>query len=243
MFRRILTCYKAVHGPCCFTAGTLVLTNNGQKKIEEIQEGDSVYATNPETGESGYRRVVQTFERETDEIVRLQINGETITTTPGHPFYVPQKGWTKAIELRAGDILVTNNGEYVILEKTEHEILESPVKVFNFEVEEYHTYYVGSASFVLVHNSCAHKSSSWRSQKAEYWRTHQNTPSNLYELSDTNVSRMASGRAPIGYDGDFIQLHHVDGIANSTKIVPMTRASHTILHKFIGYSQFIDYSM
>ena len=227
----------------CFVAGTLVLTEDGQKPIEEIQEGDYVYASDPDTGESGYKRVVQTFERETDEIVRLQINGETITTTPGHPFYVPQKGWTKAIELRAGDILVTSNGEYVILEKIEHEILESPVKVFNFEVEEYHTYYVGSASFVLVHNSCAHKSSSWRSQKAEYWRTHQNTPSNLYELSDTNVSRMASGRAPIGYDGDFIQLHHVDGIANSTKIVPMTRASHTILHKFIGYSQFIDYSM
>lgn len=151
----ILTCYQAINGPCCFVAGTLILTENGQMPIELIQKGDGVYATDPETGESGYRQVVQTFERETDEIVWLQINGETIVTTPGHPFYVPQKGWTKAIELRAGDILVTSNGEYVILEKTEHEILESPVKVFNFEVEEFHTYYVGDAEGVLVHNSCS----------------------------------------------------------------------------------------
>ena len=61
----------------CFVAGTLILTEEGQKPIEEIQEGDYVYASHPDTGESGYKRVVQTFERETDEIVRLQINGET----------------------------------------------------------------------------------------------------------------------------------------------------------------------
>ena len=68
---------------------------------------------------------------------------EEITTTPFHPFYVPQKGWTSAVDLRAGDILVTVNGEYVILEKVQHEILENPVTVYNFEVEDFHTYYVG----------------------------------------------------------------------------------------------------
>ena len=61
---------------------------------------------------------------------------------PSHPFYVPEKGWTSAIELRAGDILVTSNGEYVVVEKVQHEILETPVIVYIFEVEGYHTYYV-----------------------------------------------------------------------------------------------------
>ena len=35
----------------------------------------------------------------------------------------------------------------------EHELLEAPITVYNFEVEDFHTYYVGSAS-VLVHNKC-----------------------------------------------------------------------------------------
>ena len=54
--------------------------------------------------------------------------------------------------MRAGDILVLVNGEYVVVEKIQHELLESPVKVYNFQVADYHTYYV--ASGVLVHNNC-----------------------------------------------------------------------------------------
>ncbi len=126
--------------------------------IEDIEAGDYVYATNPETGESGYKQVVQTFEKETEELVRVTYDGDTITTTPTHPFYVPQKGWTSAIELRAGDMLVTVNGEYVVVEKIQHELLETPVTVYNFEVEDFHTYYVSADAIndgVLVHNKCS----------------------------------------------------------------------------------------
>ena len=55
--------------------------------------------------------------------------------------------------MRAGDILVMSNGEYVVVEQVQHELLESPVRVYNFEVEEFHTYFVGDTS-VLVHNTC-----------------------------------------------------------------------------------------
>ena len=137
----------------CFVAGTLVLTIDGNKPIEEIQAGDLVYSTDPETGESEYKEVVQTFENETEELVHISVADDEIVTTPKHPFYVPHKGWTSAIDLRAGDILVLSNGEHVIVEKVQHEILESPVKVYNFEVQDFHTYYVGENS-VLVHNSC-----------------------------------------------------------------------------------------
>ena len=40
-----------------------------------------------------------------------------------------------------------------MVEAIEHELLESPITVYNFEVEDFHTYHVGSAS-VLVHNKC-----------------------------------------------------------------------------------------
>ena len=79
------------------------------------------------------------------------MNGERITATPKHPFYVPNQGWTDAIELRAGDRLQLLNGEYVIVEQVQHEILESPIKVYNFEVEDFHTYFVSKYS-ILVHN-------------------------------------------------------------------------------------------
>jgi hypothetical protein len=36
----------------------------------------------------------------------------------------------------------------------QHEILEEPVTVYNFQVEDYHTYYVTDAG-ILVHNVCS----------------------------------------------------------------------------------------
>ena len=48
------------------------------------------------------------------------------------------------------------NGEHVVLELVQHEILESPVTTYNFEVEDFHTYYVGEEN-VLVHNKCTRK--------------------------------------------------------------------------------------
>ena len=129
-------------------------TANGYVPIEEIESGDRVFAENPETGEKGIRTVVQTFVNETDELVHISVKDTEITTTPEHPFYVPQKGWTGAIHLRAGDMLVLSNGEYVVVEKIEHELLESPALVYNFGAWDFHTYYV-SAYGVLVHNVCA----------------------------------------------------------------------------------------
>jgi len=140
----------------CFVAGTYVLSSLGHVVIEEIRAGDLVWAEDPETGEKSLKEVVQTFVRETKGLVHVSVNGEEIITTPEHPFYVPQKGWTEAVQLRAGDILVLQSGEYVVVELIQHEILEEPIVVYNFEVEGFHTYYVGRNG-VLVHNSCSKK--------------------------------------------------------------------------------------
>ena len=135
----------------CFVAGTPVKTDQGDIPIEQIKAGDYVYAENPETGEKGLKRVLQTFENEISELVHVSANGEEIVTTPGHPFYVPNIGWVGADELKAGDLLVLYDGKQVTVEKVTLEHLSTPVKVYNFEVEDFHTYYVGDSS-VLVHN-------------------------------------------------------------------------------------------
>ena len=137
----------------CFVAGTTVLSSTGFVAIETIRAGDKVWAENLETGEKELKEVVQTFANETTELIYVQVGSEEIVTTPEHPFYSPVKGWTAACELRAGDILVSANGNYVIVEKIQHEILETPITVYNFEVADFHTYYVGSDS-ILVHNVC-----------------------------------------------------------------------------------------
>ena len=231
----------AINSPYCFVAGTLVLTVAGTVAIETIQAGDMVWAWDEETGEVAPKEVVETYVNETYELIHVFVDGEEIVTTPAHPFYSPVKGWTNAVHLRAGDILVLVNGEYVIVEKVQHEILESPVTVYNFQVEDFHTYYVGDEG-ILVHNSCAHKSKSWRAQKRKYWKDHQNVASDLYDLTPENVLRMSKGKAPIGIDGFPMELHHVQGIANSNTIRAMTKTSHTILHKLVGYKNMVPYS-
>ena len=199
-----------------------------------------VWATDTETGETALKEVVRLFRNETKEWIHITVNGEKITCTPEHPFYSPVKGWANAIDLRAGDILVMLNGEYVIVEQVQHELLESPEITYNFEVKDFHTYYAGDMG-VLVHNSCSHDSYSWRKQKSDYWKDHKDVVSDLYELSPSNQALMAKGKAPFGYDGYRIELHHVDGIGVSPDIVPMTKASHAILHKYVGYKNMVEY--
>ena len=139
----------------CFVAGTLVKAAEGNVPIENIQVGDYVYAHNPETGETELKPVVNTFVNEATELVHVFADGEEIICTNEHPFYSPVKGWIEAYKLRAGDILVSLNGEYVVVEQVQHEILEAPIMVYNFEVEDFHTYFVGDGNGVLVHNTCS----------------------------------------------------------------------------------------
>ena len=78
--------------------------------------------------------------------------------------YSPVKGWTEAVDLRAGDNLVLVNGEHVIVEKIQHEIVESPINVYNFQVEDYHTYYVGKG--ILVHNTCTRRAAMRKAKRS-----------------------------------------------------------------------------
>ena len=113
---------------------------------------DLVESENPKTGERDHKRVVQIFVNETLELVHLFIGSEEIVTTPTHPFWVINAEWCSAIEIRAGDVLKRSDDTTITVDAVAYEILDSPVRVYNFEVEDYHTYYVGCG--VLVHNSC-----------------------------------------------------------------------------------------
>ena len=141
----------------CFVAGTKVKTEDGDKNIEEIKAGDKVWSYNPATGETGLKTVKQTFENETKQMVHVTISDgkdiEEIDTTVRHPFYVVDYGFKYASELRIGDKVISVSGDIYEVTSLEIENLDTPVKVYNFEVEDWHTYFV-SSSGILVHNDC-----------------------------------------------------------------------------------------
>ena len=219
-------------GNICFVAGTLVLTATGHEAIEKIEAGDWVWATDPETGETELKQVVQTFRNETKELVHITVNGEEIVCTPTHPFYVPQKGWTEAIQLRAGDRLQLLNGEYIVVEQVQHELLENPETTYNFEVEDYHTYYVGEEP-VLVHNSCRGNAvkKAWKAE-AENVKNGGTGITRLWS-PDEQAQLLSKGKVS-GYVG-----HHMKSVSgypdlagNANNIQFLTWAEHFRAHSF-----------
>ena len=79
------------------------------------------------------------------------MNGEEIETTPNHPFWVEDQ-WVNAKDLREGDVLTLADGTTATITRTYGEQLDEPVIVYNFEVCDFHTYYVTKTG-VLVHNA------------------------------------------------------------------------------------------
>ena len=76
-----------------------------------------------------------------------------IRVTPKHPFYVRGRGWTAAVELRAGDELRTSADGWVAVGSVVENGSTEPV--FNFTVAGLHTYFVRNearSAAVLVHN-------------------------------------------------------------------------------------------
>ena len=51
-----------------------------------------------------------------------------------------------------GDILVDSEGNEIPIASIVTEVTDAPVKVYNFQVEDYHTYFVGN-NYILVHNA------------------------------------------------------------------------------------------
>ena len=62
-------------------------------------------------------------------------------------------GFVTAGELQCGDLLRLADERNIPVKQKGFEYLEEPVLVYNFEVEDFHTYYVSGLG-VLVHSIC-----------------------------------------------------------------------------------------
>ena len=95
------------------------------------------------------------------------MNGEEIITTVEDQFYINQRGFVNAGELAIGDELLDSNCNVILVENFDVELTDKPVTVYNFQVEDYHTYHVSGLG-VLVHNaSNEYKTKTVRTAKGE----------------------------------------------------------------------------
>jgi hypothetical protein len=140
----------------CFAAGTPVETASGPVAIEALQPGDLVWSRDDESGEEGYRPIARVFVTPEQPLLTVALEDEsgaieTIDTTAPHPFQVEGRGWVPAGELEPGDQVESADGGDLEVASTEDS--GRVETVYNFEVEEFHTYFVGEGA-AWVHNDC-----------------------------------------------------------------------------------------
>ncbi|MFC7443080.1 polymorphic toxin-type HINT domain-containing protein [Laceyella putida] len=171
---------------------TKVLTDKGQKKIQDIRIGDKVLAKDEKTGKQDYKTVQWLYERKVKEIYKLYIGKTVIETTDEHPFWVKGRGWVKAKDLKAGDQLEDADGRAVVLDKVER-IIKKTI-VYNFSVDKFHTYYVSNLG-IFTHNMCGSTTTIYRKQ---------DHPDSLRLSVDEagNVSLKGDGKLYLNMSGD-----------------------------------------
>jgi Pretoxin HINT domain len=199
---------------CSFSEDTPVATSDGEKPIGEVQVGDEVLAYDEQSQASGYYPVTAKFAHLDTDLVILTIDGEEIETTPQHPFFTQEGGWTPAGELWIGAHILRADGNSGELRAIEEK--KSKETMFNLTVGEVHTYFIGNNRW-LVHNTC------WRlnpgggriaAQPGETGEELANYAKNLYSLltreeasrttiaigrvGEQNTFPVVNGNAPLG---------------------------------------------
>jgi hypothetical protein len=93
-----------------FAPDTAVATAAGSVAIASLAVGDEVTAYDPASGETGPHAVTATFENHDPATVSLSVGGETIETTPEHPFYTTDRACVDAAELTIGEQVARADG-------------------------------------------------------------------------------------------------------------------------------------
>ena len=132
-------------GGVCFVKGTKIsMADDSEKNIEEISIGDEVKSWNEVTDRYENNFVTKTYKHKVNESL-LMLNN-LIKTTTNHPFYSNNQ-WVDAGDLKVGSEIVHISGEKHKIKNIQS--IDNVKMVYNFEVENTHTYF---AENYLVHN-------------------------------------------------------------------------------------------
>ncbi|MBW8740215.1 MAG: chemotaxis protein [Streptomyces turgidiscabies] len=184
----------------CFPPGTKVLMGDrSTKKIEDVQPGDHVLATDPVTSRTAVREVTRLIVTEDDKnfnelTIATPTGPEKLTATYEHPFWSPsQKDWIAAGSLTPGTTLLSSNKSTVRVQANRS--FAQRQTTYNLTIADIHTYYVlAGTTPVLVHNSnglCG----LWQS---EFDNLPKGRQGHVREMPDEQTMRKAFGRWTAG---------------------------------------------
>ncbi len=137
----------------------------------------------------------------------------------------------EAEELEVGDLAENADGESVPIESVDVEYLKEPITVYNFEVADYHTYYVGDTK-VLVHNTCTVDGEINGVGNSLITNTGQKldtTPSKNHTTVNTNPGLNGEPNSSIdilGKDGSLVTRRWFDNNGDQIRDVDMTNHAH-----------------
>ncbi|MEV8532132.1 polymorphic toxin-type HINT domain-containing protein [Streptomyces sp. NPDC051211] len=145
-----------------FPTGTRVLMADGSTKaIQDVKVGDTILATDPQTGETRPKKVTATITTPDDkEFTDLTLTDDaaprgppsTLTSTRRHPHWnETRKQWVDAGDFAPGDQLIQPDGRTLTVNAKRN--YPHTVTTHNLTVDDFHTYYVlAGATPILVHN-------------------------------------------------------------------------------------------
>ncbi|MEH1016976.1 polymorphic toxin-type HINT domain-containing protein [Micromonospora sp. CPCC 206060] len=141
-----------------FAAGTKVVMADGSTRpIEDLEEGDLVLATDPETGKTTVRVVTDTHINNDTDLTDITVedddgNRSVLNTTAHHPFWSEDRQeWIYAADLTVGEDLRSLDGEPLTVAAVVS--FTGAQVMYDLTVDTDHTYYViAGETPVLVHN-------------------------------------------------------------------------------------------
>jgi RHS repeat-associated protein len=137
---------RALPGKCSFEGDAPVLMGDGTAKpIEDIEVGDEVLATDPETGEQEAKAVEATHVHDDILITLVLAGGQTIRTTEDHPFWsATDQKFERADHLEEGEHVLEADGDLIEVARIHRDVSWEPA--WNLTVQGVHSYHVMASS-------------------------------------------------------------------------------------------------
>ncbi len=89
----------------CLPPDSLISTPTGLKRIDEIEDGDEIIALDNSNNDLQLvsTHVGHVFDRESEEVIVLEVDGGRLELTPEHPVMTKNRGWVEAVNLTLDD--------------------------------------------------------------------------------------------------------------------------------------------
>ena len=127
----------------------VTLADGSRVDIASLAVGDEVLAWDAASGTTGAYPITRVWAHDDPVTGYVVIDGEAISTTPGHPFFTLERGWVEASELRVGEhVPAATAGPGLVGSVTWR---RGPDRMYDLTVDRAHTFFVGDGAW-LVHN-------------------------------------------------------------------------------------------